>query len=288
MNYLMMYISKKTSCYIKILGLLCCIIFIQSKNTVIAQDIVEPFNPPRLVNDYTSSLSIVQKHKLEEKLLNLEQKTSVQIAVVIIPTLNGYDISDYAFRLGEKWGVGTKDNNGIVFLTSLGEKKVFIASGYGLEDILPDAYIKRIITQNITPYYKNGDIYKGINAGLDTIINIIQQNYKGTPTDNKTIKMLGIPSIGILLFIIISIIIFRATSRQFYHITSPKNNHHTAGGEGKLLSWFLLSMLLNRSRTHRDVWQDFNSGTGDAFGGSDGFGGFNGGKFGGGGAGDNW
>lgn len=284
-----MYISKKIKYLIKIIALASAIITLEaSQKTIIAQDIVKPFNPPRLVNDYTSTLTSIQKRDLESKLIDLEKATSVQAVVVIIPTLNGYDPGDYAARLGEKWGVGTKQDNGVVFLTSLGDRKTFIATGYGVEDILPDAYTKRILTQSVTPYYKNGNIYEGVNAGVDNIISIVKGNYEGSGQDNKTMKVIGIPGIAILLFIVIMIVVIKTTSSQFYHLTSPKNNHHTAGGEGKLMSWLLLSMLLNKNRGHKNIWNDFNSGSGSSFGDSDGFGGFGGGRFGGGGSGDNW
>ncbi|MGE9617159.1 MAG: TPM domain-containing protein [Solitalea-like symbiont of Acarus siro] len=285
----MMYISKKIKYLTKIIVLaLAIIIFAAPQKSILAQDIVKPFDPPRLVNDYTSTLTSMQKRDLEAKLLDLEKATSVQTVVVIIPTLNGYDASDYAVRLGEKWGVGTKKDNGIVFLTSLGDRKTFIATGYGIEDILPDAYTKRILTQYVTPNYKNGNIYAGVSAGVDNIISIVEGKYEGTGQENKAIKTIGIPGIAIALFIIIMIVVIKTTSSQFYHLTSPKNNHHTAGGEGKLMSWLLLSMFLNKNRGHKNIWNDFNSGSGNSFGDSDGFGGFGGGRFGGGGSGDNW
>ena len=70
-----------------------------------SQDIPEPMNPPRLVNDFAGLLSESEWNALEGKLRTYHDTTSTQIYVVIVSDLQGYDISDYAFRLGEKWGV---------------------------------------------------------------------------------------------------------------------------------------------------------------------------------------
>ena len=85
--------------------------------TVQAQDIPEPMSPKRIVNDFTGLFSTQEREALEKKLVNFNTNSSTQIAVVTVPSLNGYDINDYAARLGEKWGVGQKGkDNGIVIL----------------------------------------------------------------------------------------------------------------------------------------------------------------------------
>ena len=98
-----------------------------------------PPNPPRLVNDYTGTLTSLQQEMLEHKLKNYDDTTSNQIAVVVVETLNDYEPYEYATALGRKWGVGNKEfNNGVVFLIAKNDRKVFIAPGYGLEGALPD------------------------------------------------------------------------------------------------------------------------------------------------------
>jgi uncharacterized protein len=98
--------------------------------------------PPRLVNDFANVLSQIESAQLEDTLVQFARTTSTQIVVVTIPDLEGNDPGDYAFRLGEKWGVGQKDkDNGIVILVKpkQGNSKgqVFIATGYGLEGFCP-------------------------------------------------------------------------------------------------------------------------------------------------------
>ena len=88
--------------------------------------------PSQLVNDFTNTLTPDQRQALENKLVAFNDSTSTQIAVVIIPTLNGDDISDFNVRLGRAWGVGGKEfNNGVVLLIAKGDRKLNIATGYG-------------------------------------------------------------------------------------------------------------------------------------------------------------
>src|SRR5690554_5255043 len=83
----------------------------------IAQNIPDPIKPPRLVNDFANVFSEAEKQTLESKLLTYNDTTSTQIYVITIKDLDGYAISDYSFRLGEKWKIGQKHkDNGAVIL----------------------------------------------------------------------------------------------------------------------------------------------------------------------------
>src|SRR6188768_838660 len=102
--------------------------------------------PNQLVNDYTNTLTPDQRQALENKLVAFDDSTSTQIAVVIIPSLNGNDISDLNVRLGRAWGVGGKEfSNGVVLLIAKGDRKLNIATGYGVEGALQDKTSKQII-----------------------------------------------------------------------------------------------------------------------------------------------
>ncbi|SMO62345.1 TPM domain-containing protein [Solitalea koreensis] len=245
-----------------------------------AQDLPERPNPPRLVNDYTNTLTPEQKAILERKLVAFNDSSSTQIAVVIIPSLNGYDISDYAFKLGDKWGIGQKDKrNGVLLLTSMKDRKVFIAVGYGLEGAIPDAYAKRITSTIIKPSYQAGNYYKGIEDGTDALIKLASGEYQADPSHSKGIGVFPVFLIIFLVFIVISFISRRS---QYQHIAGR-------GAGSDLPFWMLMTMLGNRGHRNRGNWDDFTGG-GGGFGGGDsgGFGGFGGGSFGGGGAGDSW
>jgi len=113
-------------------------------------------SPPRLVNDLASLLKPEEVSALERSLVRFADTTSNQIAVVIVSTLGGMDKSEFAYKIGQSWGVGqSKFNNGIVILlkpkSSEEKGEVFIATGYGLEGVLPDAICKRIIEKEMIP-----------------------------------------------------------------------------------------------------------------------------------------
>src|SRR5258705_7671931 len=91
-------------------------------------------NPPRLVNDLTNTLTAEQQQALEAKLVAYDDSTSSQVAVVIIPSLQGYDIAEYALPLGPAWGIGGNEfNNGVIVLVAIEDRKTRIEVGYGLE-----------------------------------------------------------------------------------------------------------------------------------------------------------
>ena len=138
------------------------IFFICITSFLQAQDLPEPMRPKRIVNDFTQLFSPQQQQALEQKLRNFNDTSSTQIAIVTVPTLQGYAPSDYAQRLAEKWGVGQKGkDNGVLLLIkpkSRTEKgQVAIAVGYGLEGVIPDAIASRIIRNEIIPEFQQND-----------------------------------------------------------------------------------------------------------------------------------
>jgi uncharacterized protein len=249
-------------------------------NVAGAQDIPERPNPPVLVNDYSKVLSENQRRHLEEKLVAYDDSTSVQIAVVIIPTLNGANVDDYAIELGRKWGVGNKKtNNGVVLLMTTGQgpgkNKIFIAPGYGLEASLSDYTCKTIIDAIIIPEFKRDNLYRGIENGVDAIISATRGQFTAPPGYGNRGKGDGG---GFIVVLIILFIIF-------IFIAGRKGG----GGGGDAMT--------RRGHRHMDNIPPFiffppigggGRGGGGFGGGGGGFGGFGGGGFGGGGAGGSW
>jgi uncharacterized protein len=226
-----------------------------------------PPKPAALVNDYSNVLTADQKQTLESKLDLFDDSTSSQIEIVIIPSLGDYDISDYAVKLGRAWGVGGKQfNNGIVVIvcTDPDNHKIFIATGNGLEGALPDVTCKSIIDQVITPDFKGGDYYGGLNDGTDAIIKATKGEYTAPAGYNQNATDDGF-SIGKVIFIIIIIIIVLGIRSR--------------GGGGGMLSGFILGNMLGGG---------FGGGSSSGSSSGGGFGGFGGGSFGGGGAGGSW
>jgi len=235
-----------------------------------AQNIPDSPKPPRLVNDFANVLSTGEVAELEQKLMLYEDSTSNQVAVVLVKSLEGYDVADYSVRLAEKWGVGSKKNNGILFLLAIEDRKSRIEVGYGLEGKITDAISKRILLE-IKPILKSGNYFEAINQGTDLIAKAAAGEYQGDHQYTKNKKRKG-KGLGWGFVVILLIVLFLASR--------GKNNGR--GGGGGFLTGMLLGQLLGGGhRSRGGGWGDFSSGGGS-------FGGFGGGSFGGGGASGDW
>ncbi len=132
-----------------------------------ADGIVLPTNPPRLVNDFINLLTTEQQAEIENELVDYYVSTSTQICVVIIDTLQGKNIEDYALQVGRSWGIGQKDkDNGVLLLISKNDRKVDIEVGYGLEAHLTDYACRSIIQTSIVPNFKENNYYLGIKSAI--------------------------------------------------------------------------------------------------------------------------
>lgn len=127
------------------------------------------------VVDEAHLLSPADVQELDSKLAALEQRSSRQLVVATVPSLQGYEIEDYGYRLGRAWGIGQKEaDNGAILLVAPSERKVRVEVGYGLEPILTDAFANRVIDDVIVPRFKAGDMPGGIKAGTDALIAQLQ------------------------------------------------------------------------------------------------------------------
>ncbi len=231
-----------------------------------------PSYPPRLVNDYTGTLSASQISTLERKLVAYNDSTSTQILVLLVDNLQGYSVEQYATEIGHSWGVGQKGkNNGAVILVKpkKGSERgqVNISPGYGMEEYVTDATAKRIIEKEMIPAFKENDYYTGIDNAVNTIMDLCSGKFS---QDEYADGGKPIPFWLILIFIIALILIFRSGNG---------NQNYSGGGT-------------------RTIWIPMGGGFGGggfgggSFGGGGfsggGFGGFGGGGFGGGGASGSW
>ncbi len=150
-----------------------------------------PARPSMYVNDYAGMLSADQASQLETKIESFEKSTTNEIAVVTVQSLNGEPIENVAQGIFTKWGIGKKDkNNGVLLLISLSDRKTRIQTGYGVEGNLTDiatSYIQRDI---ITPAFRSGDYYSGINGAVDKMISalggsdIVPDSYNTAQSNN--------------------------------------------------------------------------------------------------------
>ena len=256
------------------------LLFIFTISNSYSQNIPDRPNPPHLVNDLAHMLSSDEVSSLERMLVSFNDSTSTQIAVVTVPSLEGYDKSDYAQQLAEKWGIGQKGlNNGILVLvkpkTADSNGQVQISPGYGLEGAIPDITCAEIVDREMIPSFKNGDYYGGINKATSILMSLARGEFSAKDYGKKAKKGSGSP-FPFLVIIFILILIFSKNSGN------SNNKHISTGG---LPFWLLLGGM-NSGRGSSGSWGGFSGG--GSSGGGGGFGGFGGGSFGGGGAGGSW
>ena len=150
------------------------------------------------VTDLTGTLSAPQSAALEQKLAAFEQGKGSQIAVLIVPTTQPEEVEQYSLRVVEQWKLGRKKiDDGALLLIAKQDRALRIEVGYGLEGALPDAIAKRIIAETITPYFKQGDFYGGIDAGVSQMIQVLEGEI--LPPPQKQVQISGDP-LGLLFF----------------------------------------------------------------------------------------
>ena len=134
------------------------------------------------VNDLTQTLTQTQQATLEAKLQAFEQKKGSQIALLIVPSTQPEDIAQYSIRVVEKWKIGRKKvDDGILVLVAKDDHKIRIEVGYGLEGVIPDLTAKRVINEVITPKFKQGNFVGGLDAGLDKLIGLVNDEQLPPP-----------------------------------------------------------------------------------------------------------
>jgi uncharacterized protein len=127
------------------------------------------------VTDLTNTLNPTQRNALEQTLAEFEHRKGAQIAVLIVPNTQPETVEQYAVRVEESWKLGRKGvDDSVLLVIAKEDRKLRMEVGYGLEGILPDAAAKRIIEDDITPRFRNGDFYGGIRAGLDRVMRTIE------------------------------------------------------------------------------------------------------------------
>ena len=213
-----------------------------------------PGKPAGFVNDFAQLLTGDQRPALEAKLTQFTKDTSNEITVAIIPGLKGDTIENYAVELFKAWGIGQKNkDNGVLLLIALDEHKYRIEVGYGLEGALTDAQSFWIGQNIITPRFRAGDYYGGIDGAVDQIIAASKGEFvpSGGNTNGRSGNWWWLVTFAIFLF-------------------------------------FLLRRSKRRGRFPWWLWFIGGGRGGSSSGSGDGFGGFGGGSSGGGGSSSSW
>ncbi len=163
--------------------------------------------------DLANVLTDRTKLKINSISHEINLKTGVQIVVLVVPSLNGINESDYALDVFRTWGIGNKEkNNGILILLALKERKSRIEVGYGLEGALPDGKVGRIIDEYMVPALKQEQYDTAVRQGYKEISQIVAQEYKIfiRENKNKTVESKGFSILTMLIFssIIILLLVF--------------------------------------------------------------------------------
>ena len=139
------------------------------------------------VTDLTQTLSAEQQSQLEAKLAAFEQEKGSQIAVLIVSTTMPEAIEQFSIRVVDSWKLGReKQDDGVLLLVAKDDRKMRIEVGYGLEGAIPDLIAKRIISEIMTPYFKRGDFYSGINQATDQIMRLISGEQLPAPEQARS------------------------------------------------------------------------------------------------------
>lgn len=246
------------------LVILSCLVPVNS----FAQDF--PPKPSQWVMDYANLLNASEQQQINNLLQAYEDSTSNQIVVAIFKSAQGYSPEQFTIQLAEKWKVGQKGrDNGIILAVFLEERNVRAEVGYGLEDVIPDAYAFQVVQNVIPPYFKKGEYFQGIYQGCLALISAAAGKYKALPKKHQGDDGFDLPW-ALLAFL--AIVFFTSLGRR-------RRSRATVGSRGWRHSGpFFLGGF-------------FGSSGGGGFGGfGGGGGGFSagGGSFGGGGATGSW
>lgn len=151
-----------------------------SNQAKVANDIAEgetERNIPTLnqpVVDQANVLSATEKQNLEQQIRNIYRQGKAQIGIIIVPTTGQEGIFDFAMRVAEQWKLGSaKQDNGLLIAVAVNDHKIHIATGYGLEGVLPDIMVSRIIRNQISPAFRQGQYAQGLEAAVGEIERIL-------------------------------------------------------------------------------------------------------------------
>jgi len=191
-----------------------------------------PERPEGRVTDRTGTLTRDQVKALDQKMASFERETSNQIAVLMIPSLEGDSLEDYSIRLAEKWKIGQEGrNNGVILLIVKNDHKLRIEVGYGLEGALPDALAGTIIRNEIGPRFREGQFYQGIDAGVNAIIAATKGEYKARPIKKSSPIDFWLPFLVVGAFIIFFTLAASQARRRHYH-SGGSRGWKSGGGVG--------------------------------------------------------
>ena len=244
-------------------GLLVAILLFFNGLSVLALDVP---NPPKngYVLDQTQTLTKEEIYTMNRMGLELQKKTKAQIAILLIPTLESEDVSDYANRVFRAWGIGDKEkNNGVLFLIALKDKQMRIEVGYGLEGAINDGKAGEILDQYAIPYFQKGKFGPGVMETYKVLVGEVSKESGVSIDGSRTYEKQDSIELSPLQLLLIGIGILALIIVDMTFL---------GGAITQSILWILAS----------------GRGGGSGRSGGGGFGGFGGGSSGGGGASRRW
>jgi len=186
--------------------LISLIIFLSISVGAFAQDFF-PSQPTGMVNDFADMLTPSEKQRLETKLLSYRDTTTNPFVVATLESLQGYPIEDVAREMHNKWNIQYEERgNGVLILISEQDRAMRIETGYGMEGAIPDIMANRIINDVLTPSFRKGDFYGGIDHSIDIMIDLAAGEFEGFP-EQRSSSGEGFPIDVLIIFIIIIFIL---------------------------------------------------------------------------------
>lgn len=246
------------------------------------------------VTDLTGTLTRDQQAQLENQLAGLERDKGAQIAVLLLPTTQPETIEQFGIRLAEAWKIGRKGaDDGVIVIVAKSDRAVRIEVGYGLEGAIPDAVAKRIIEERITPRFREGDFFGGLQASTSALGKIISGESLPARAERGSNVSMGS---DLQIFLLFALTIVARWARALFGLLGALGAAGIAGGLAWLIfgSWLAAAiaalavfvMSFARAGGGGSGWYT-GGGGGFSGGGGGGFSG-GGGGFGGGGASGRW
>ena len=261
--------------------------------------------PTGPVNDYAGVMDQATLDRLNQRLIEYQRSTGVELAVAVVKTTGDRPIFDYSLAVARGWGIGSKgdDNPSALLMVAIDDRKYFTQVSRDLEDELPDGLVGSLQRQYLVPEFKQQNYAKGISDTIEAYIRTIDQRSSGTaasPTPVQTGEPTGpsgsqTVSSGFCCLAVIFIILLIIWSNRGGGGRGKRGGWGGGfGGGGGALPWIIGSAIANAasSSSSSSGWGSSGSswgGSSDWGGGGGGWGGFGGGgDFGGGGAGGDW
>lgn len=262
------------------------------------------------VMDQTGTLTATQRQALDDKLAAFERERGSQVVVLMVPTTQPEDITDFTQRLGDAWKIGRRDvGDGVLLVVAKDDRRMRIATAKAVEGALPDLLARRIIDQAIAPQFRQGDYAAGLNAGADMILAALRGENLPLPEQQGSLSDEEGMWVDLLVFLGIAVPLIGAVLRR---ILGSRLGSVVAGGAVGFIAWnitgllwigiaaglfaVLMSLFIaqlpavpasGRGSRHGG-WGGGHGGWGGGSGGGGGFSSGGGGNFGGGGASGGW